>query len=78
MPTTILSSREFDQNVSRAIRAAKDGPVISADRGQPACGLLRLDAIEIDPPRWRNGIFYPGDLRVRELSGLADPARSWR
>ena len=40
MPT-ILSSREFNQDISRAKRAAEDGPVIITDRGQPAYVLLR-------------------------------------
>ncbi len=44
MPTTTLSSREFNQDVSRAKRAAEDGPVIITDRGQPAYVLLRHDA----------------------------------
>ena len=44
MPTTVLSSREFNQDVSRAKRAAEDGPVIITDRGQPAYVLLRHDA----------------------------------
>ena len=44
MPTTILSSREFNQDVSRAKRVAEDGPVIITDRGQPAYGLMRHDA----------------------------------
>ncbi len=44
MPTTTLSSREFDQDVSRAKRAADEGPVIITDRGEPAYVLLRHDA----------------------------------
>ena len=43
MPTTTLSSREFNQDVSRAKRAAEEGPVIITDRGQPAYVLLRHD-----------------------------------
>jgi prevent-host-death family protein len=42
--TTTLSSREFNQDVSRAKRAADDGPVIITDRGKPAYVLLRHDA----------------------------------
>ena len=44
MPTTILSSREFNQDVSRAKRAAEDGPVIITHRGLPAYVLLRHEA----------------------------------
>jgi prevent-host-death family protein len=38
---TRLSSREFNQDVSRAKRAAEEGPVIITDRGEPAYVLLR-------------------------------------
>lgn len=38
VPTTILSSRDFNQDVSRAKRAAEDDPVIITDRGSlPMC-----------------------------------------
>jgi prevent-host-death family protein len=43
MTITRLSSREFNQDVSRAKRAADDGPVIITDRGEPAYVLLRHD-----------------------------------
>jgi prevent-host-death family protein len=39
MPT--ITSREFNQDVARAKRAAKEGPVIITDRGQPAYVLMR-------------------------------------
>jgi prevent-host-death family protein len=39
----MLSSREFNQDVSRAKRAADSGPVIITDRGEPAYVLLRHD-----------------------------------
>jgi prevent-host-death family protein len=38
---TTISSREFNQDVSRAKRAADEGPVIITDRGKPAYVLLR-------------------------------------
>jgi prevent-host-death family protein len=44
MTVTILSSREFNQDVGRAKRAAEDGPVIITDRGRPAYVLLRHEA----------------------------------
>lgn len=44
MAQTKLSSREFNQDISRAKRAADDGPVIITDRGQPAYVLLRHEA----------------------------------
>jgi prevent-host-death family protein len=39
MPT--ISSREFNQDVAGAKRAAKKGPVIITDRGRPAYVLMR-------------------------------------
>lgn len=42
MPTT-LSSREFNQDVGRAKKAANDGPVIITDRGQPSHVLLSIE-----------------------------------
>lgn len=42
MPTT-LSSREFNQNVGRAKKAARQGPVFITDRGQPSHVLLTIE-----------------------------------
>ncbi|MCA3184563.1 MAG: type II toxin-antitoxin system Phd/YefM family antitoxin [Methylobacterium sp.] len=42
MPTT-MSSREFNQDASRAKRAAKAGPVFIMDRGQPQHVLLSIE-----------------------------------
>jgi hypothetical protein len=36
-----ILSREFNQDVSRAKRAAQDGPVIITDRDKPAYVLMR-------------------------------------
>ena len=41
MSVTTISSREFNQDVSRAKRAAEEGPVIITDRGEPAWVLVR-------------------------------------
>lgn len=41
MSTTTISSREFNQDISGAKRAAEQGPVIITDRGEPAFVLLR-------------------------------------
>lgn len=40
---TILSSREFNQDTSRAKKAAEDGPVFITHRGEPAHVLLSID-----------------------------------
>jgi prevent-host-death family protein len=41
--TTKLSSREFNQDTSRAKRAAKRGPVFITDRGRPSHVLLTVE-----------------------------------
>jgi prevent-host-death family protein len=42
MPITTLSSREFNQDTSRAKKAAMEGPVFITDRGTPAHVLLSI------------------------------------
>jgi prevent-host-death family protein len=44
MTTTTMSSRDFNQDVSQAKRAAESGPVVITDRGRPAYVLLRHEA----------------------------------
>jgi hypothetical protein len=39
--TKFVNSREFNQDVSAAKRAADEGPVVITDRGTPAYVLLR-------------------------------------
>jgi len=43
MPVTTLSSREFNQDTSRAKKAATRGPVFITDRGKPAHVLLSIE-----------------------------------
>ena len=43
MSITTLSSREFNQDASRAKKAAKHGPVFITDRGKPAHVLLCIE-----------------------------------
>ena len=43
MPTTTLTSREFNQDSSRAKRAAREGPVFITDRGRAAHVLLSME-----------------------------------
>ena len=45
VPTT-LSSREFNQDVGRAKKAALRGPVFITDRGRPAHVLLSFEAYQ--------------------------------
>jgi prevent-host-death family protein len=43
MTVTTFSSREFNQDTSRAKKAAAQGPVIITDRGKPAHVLLSIE-----------------------------------
>ena len=43
MSITTLSSRELNQDVTRAKKAALLGPVFITDRGKPAFALLRIE-----------------------------------
>lgn len=43
MTITTLSSRELNQDVSRAKRAASTGPVFITDRGRPAHVLMSIE-----------------------------------
>jgi len=46
MTAKTISSREFNQDVSGAKRAANDGPVVITDRGRPAHVLLSIEDYE--------------------------------
>lgn len=46
MTITTISSRSFNQDVSKAKRAAKDGPVFITDRGSTAHVLLSIEEYE--------------------------------
>jgi prevent-host-death family protein len=77
---TTLSSREFNQDTSRAKKAAADGPVFITDRGTPAHVLLSIEEYQrltggqgsiVD----RLGL-PPGIEDVEfEIPGMGEPAR---
>jgi prevent-host-death family protein len=46
MPSTKMTSREFNQDTGRAKQAATRGPVIITDRGRPAHVLLTIEDYE--------------------------------
>ncbi len=46
MGITTISSREFNQDVGKAKRAALEGPVFITDRGVPAHVLLTVEAYQ--------------------------------
>ena len=43
MTVTTVTSRELNQDVGRAMKAAKSGPVFITDRGRPAHVLLSIE-----------------------------------
>lgn len=43
MAITTITSRQFNQDTSRAKKAAKKGPVFITDRGRPAHVLLTIE-----------------------------------
>ncbi|MBW7862359.1 MAG: type II toxin-antitoxin system prevent-host-death family antitoxin [Rhodocyclaceae bacterium] len=43
MPITTFTSRELNQDVTRAKKAAQSGPVFITDRGKPAHVLLSIE-----------------------------------
>ena len=46
MTITSLSSRDFNQDASKAKKAAKRGPVFITNRGRPAHVLLTIEAYQ--------------------------------
>jgi prevent-host-death family protein len=54
MAITKLSSRDFNQDTSRAKRAAKRGPVFITDRGRPSHVLLTVEEYQRITARQKN------------------------
>jgi prevent-host-death family protein len=65
MASTRFSSREFNQDTSRAKKAAKRGPVFITDRGRPSHVLLTVE----DYHRLTDG-----EKSIVELLGMPDAA----
>ncbi len=66
MAITTLSSREFNQDSSRAKKAAAQGPVFITDRGKPAHVLLSIE-------EYRRISGHPRNiLDALAVSGLAE------
>lgn len=81
MTITTLSSREFNQDASKAKKAAMSGPVFITDRGRPAHVLLTYDAYKkIAGKRTKIAdlLAMPGieniELDIPKLRDLARPA----
>jgi prevent-host-death family protein len=66
--TSTISAREFNQHVSRAKRAAKDGPVIITERGKPAFVLMEHSAFVRDKVEHKKP--------MNALEALTDPNAS--
>lgn len=62
MTVTTMSSREFNQDASRAKRAAQSGPVIITDRGAPAHVLLSYEEYQR----------LTGNARIADLLSLPE------
>ncbi|MDX7988972.1 type II toxin-antitoxin system Phd/YefM family antitoxin [Xenorhabdus sp. 12] len=54
MTITTLSSRELNQDVTRAKKATKNGPVFITDRGKPAHVLLSIEEYRLLTKQHRN------------------------
>ena len=85
MTVTTLSSREFNQDASKAKKAAQRGPVFITDRGRPAHVLLTIEEyrrITGDGPSLVELLAFEGDANddfdriLEETKGgvLARPA----
>jgi hypothetical protein len=62
MPVTTFSSRVFNQQVSKAKKAAKDGPVFITDRGEQTHVLLNVQEyrkITGEGPTLSEMLWYP-------------------
>jgi hypothetical protein len=67
MTVTRISSRDFNQDVGQAKRAAEAGPVVITDRGRPAYVLLRHDAylrLTGEGPSIRQMLDQPGTEEI--------------
>lgn len=81
MAITTLSSREFNQDISRAKKAAQEGPVFITDRGKPAHVLLSIEdyqRITGSHLKIADLLAMPGiediELEIPPLRDLARPA----
>lgn len=82
MTITKLTSREFNQDTSRAKRAAERGPVIITDRGRPAHVLLSFgdyQRLTLDQGGFLDSLGLPPgvedvELEIPALRDLPRPA----
>lgn len=81
MLITTLSSREFNQDIGRAKKAAKQGPVFITHRGKPAHVLLSIETYQRLTKQRRNiadALAMPGvadiDIEFPRSRDLPRPA----
>lgn len=81
MTITTLSSRELNQDVTRAKKAAKNGPVFITDRGKPAHVLLSIEEYQRLTGKRRNlvdTLSMPGiadiEIEIPRSRGFPRPA----
>jgi prevent-host-death family protein len=81
MSITTLSSRQFNQDASKAKKAAEDGPVFITDRGKPAHVLLTYAAykkISSERTKIADLLAMPGvediDFEIPQMRDLAQAA----
>ena len=78
MTITSLSSRELNQDVTRAKKATRNGPVFITDRGKPAHVLLSFEAYQQLTRQRRNiadVLAWPGaqDIAFDPPKALIEP-----
>lgn len=82
VPVATVTSREFNQDVTRAKKATEKGPVLITDRGRPAHVLLSIQDFRRLTGQRRSllqALSMPGlsgiELEVPERSARPRPAR---
>ena len=82
MSITTISSRQFNQDASKAKKAADSGPVFITDRGKPAHVLLSFEEYKrLAGARGNIAdlLAYPGvedlDLELPPRTDVVEPAR---
>ena len=74
MTITTLSSRELNQDVTRAKKAARNGPVFITERGKPAHVLLSIEEYQRLTRQHRN---IADALAMPDVAGMAfEPPRA--
>jgi prevent-host-death family protein len=81
MTITTVSSREFNQDTSKAKKAAQAGPVFITDRGRPAHVLMTIEQYQVLIGPAANIVdllampdAVEGDFKAPRADGLYRPA----